>query len=1217
MITAIEQALLRCNPDKFANICRLYLAYRYPIVNPTGIVVGKEKSKKGTPDNFVPDNDKYVFSEITTTDKITLVPKLKKDIEHCFNQKDIPSDKISRIILICNQEITTKIQEELNVHKNSINNFTQLEVIGLNAFANYIFKDYPSLARELGLSIDTGQILEMSDFVRQYEKSKFATPLSNAFYNRITELESSKEQLNNSDFLLITGQAGVGKTRFSLELVTNYIKDNPDYIVKYIRNNNQLIWEDLKIQLTKDRKYLIVVDDANKLKSNLISIINFKNEFKDSDIKIILTVRNYLKREVESELRNYELLELKNFDRNDLAKILQSPEYKISSYYVDRIFSISRGNPRIALMAAIAGLNNDIEKLNKASLILEEYFSSANSSIKDDLVLLKTAGILTLFRSIDISNSDLTDAIFNYFGIAKNDLVEKLSLLVKNELADEFKNTYKIADQILGEYIFYLIFIKEQHIPFSQLLDLHFDERKISLIHLLNPIISNYGFYEVKDLILYDLNQKWNSLREDQNKAITFLENFWFYLETETILYVNSCLKSLNQVGFDKLKFEIYKDNHIETYDDRIINLLVNFQNLPDKFEIALDLLMKYGLSSELLFTKVLKVFKQSFTYKRFSYEYGYKTQLKLFDFLYSKINENKIFYSKIIVFIADKYLIDSYDCFHSGDGNKFYTNHEYIALTEEHKKFREKLFNFIFNCYENESLKEDVYEFFERHHYTRYHEKEKRILSFDKKLIVSFFEENFVNNDFRESSIIHTYLRTLSFSKINYKKEIRDLISSKEFKLCLLLDERGETNKKSVINSFSGYKFEDYLDFAKSLDVIYNHQKKHFSITGIVSDIIENLAKKDFNLFLRVIEVIFSYEYYNSLYWRKILSSIDYNEEKISSLKLLFKNKPKTEIYLLDLFIKSPKEYLTIEDYNFVLDFIKKNDFTNIWFIDDLINKMNVLDLVIDDEIRKILNILISKIQSDNDLMMYDSFFKIINEKHQYVFIDNLKTIETLYLYFDKQRRHFDYDLEVLKIILSYNPDFIVELLKYSFDEKDYLSRRDFNDNDFKKLWDLDNYEVVLGKMMDYLVKFKSIYLHGESEFSKAFKGNSQKEIDFLNNKLVATNDNKMIELIFNIVTTVYRDKMLDFLKVILEKGCDLELFRRLDFYTSAGVTMGSRLPNMQFELSQYEKVKDFLVTQNNLNYYEFIEIIDRSIMYTKMSIERERKSEFVSEWD
>ena len=175
----------------------------------------------------------------------------------------------------------------------------------------------------------------------------------------------------------------------------------------------------------------------------------------------------------------------------------------------------------------------------------------------------------------------------------------------------------------------------------------------------------------------------------------------------------------------------------------------------------------------------------------------------------------------------------------------------------------------------------------------------------------------------------------------------------------------------------------------------------------------------------------------------------------------------------------------------------------------------------------------------------------------------------------------------------------------------------RDFDNNDFERLWELDNYEVVFDNMIDYLVRFKRIFLHCASEISKAFKGNSPKEIDFLNKKLIETKDDKMIELIFNIVTTIYRDKMLDFLKIILEKDCDIELFKRLDFYTSAGVTMGSRLPNLQFELTQYEKVLKFLHDQKDIKYLNFIEIIERNIMYAKASIERERKEEFISEWD
>lgn len=346
-------------------------------------------------------------------------------------------------------------------------------------------------------------------------------------------------------------------------------------------------------------------------------------------------------------------------------------------------------------------------------------------------------------------------------------------------------------------------------------------------------------------------------------------------------------------------------------------------------------------------------------------------------------------------------------------------------------------------------------------------------------------------------------------------------------------------------------------------------------------------------------------------------MSSIEYDDSKIQQLKTVFKKSNKTEGLLLELFLRTPPELTNIDDYNCVFSLIEKKDFTNIYFLDDLLHKLEFLDIDINKEIEKLLDLLIEKTKLHEYLNIDDRFFEIIHEKYQSTFISSLSKIEFLYLYFDNQRRHFDYDLNVLKIILSYNSNFIIDLLKFNFDEKDYLSRRDFDDNNFKILWELPNYDVIFDNMINYLMKFKSVFVHGASEFSKAFKGNDQKEIDFLQRKLGSSNDNKMIELIFNIVTTVYRDKMLDFLKIILDKGCDIELFKRLDFYTSAGVTMGSRLPNMQFELSQYEKVKGFLVNQKIINYYEFIELIERNIMYSKMSIERERKDEFVSEWD
>lgn len=1219
MITAIEQALQRCNPDKFANLCRLYLAYRFPIVNATGLVVGKEKSKKGTPDNFIPDGDYFIFNEVTTIDKKELVKKLKNDVKHCFAQKDIPIASISKIILICNQEITTIIHKEISDYKNTFHNVADLELIGIDAFSTIIFRDYPSIARDLGLPIDSGQILEMSDFITKYEKSKFATPLSNIFYNRKDDLKKSVELLKISDYLLITGPAGIGKTKFSIELATKFKNANPEYIVKYIRNNNQLIWEDLKVQLVKDKKYLIVVDDANKLKSNLSSIIHFKNEFEDSSLKIILTVRNYVKREVESELKNYEQIELNNFDKKELAAILQSPEFNITNYYVDRIFSISKGNPRIALMAAIAGIK-DVEKLNKASLILEEYFSSANKSIKNDRILLKVAGLLSLFKSIDVANTYQIGEISSRFDIPISTLIEKLSVLVEYELADEFQSTYKVADQILGEYIFYLVFIKNKDIPFSQLLDLYFDEHKISLTRLLNPIVSNYGFEDVKKLIIGDINVKWNSLKDDKDKAIRFLESFWFYMQTETLLFAHGIINPLGKTNENELKFEIYKNNHIKSYDDKLISLLVNFQNLPDKFDLALELLIKYGLSDSLVFTKVLKAFQQSFSYERFSYEHHYSSQIQLFNFLYSKAETNPQLYSKTILYIADKFLIDSYHYNEGGDGRTVYFGQMIIVLTQEQKEFRTKLLNFIFKCYQDETLKNDVYEFFERHHYSHGHEKEKRVLVFDKNLIVSFFIKNFNTDSFREAYIVKKYLRTYGWAKIKYRKEANELLKNNDFILWSSLDRRYERDMP-YLEDFRNFTYENYTDLLQSLGRISTYNDGNHScletIIGAVSEIILDLGQRDFNLFIDVLNELMKHDFSRRLYFGRIISNLTYDNDKINLLKSVFNTAQDGEIYLMEMFTRVPKEFLTISDYNYLLKVVEEPENKNVWVLDHMIRRMPEMDINAAVEIPKVLQLIISKIGKVDYMNLHCDFLKIIHENYTEIFADNLKEIEKIYLHFDEQGRHFDYDLQVLKIILSYNTSFITDLLKYSLDEKDYLSRRDFDDNDFKKLWDMENSLSIFDNMINYLVKFKSIFVHGASEMTKVFRGNNEREIKFLKDKLIATSDSKMIVLIFNIITTVYKDRMLEFLKIILDKGCSLEQFKKLDFYTSAGVTMGSRLPNMQFELTQYEKVVQFLHDQKDIKYLEFIELLERNIMYVKMSVERERKEEFVSEWD
>lgn len=1220
MITLIEQKLSGCNGDKFANLCRLYLSYKYEIINSTGFVLGKEKSKKGTPDNFIPIKDFYIFNEITTTDTKRLLPKLKQDIEHCFKQNDVPSGKILKILLICNNKITTSIQEELNQHKNSFNSTVVLEIIGIDALATIIFKEYPSLAKELGLTIDSGQILEVDEFVSQYEKSKFSTPLSNHFFNRNTELKEGVSLIQDNDVLIISGQAGVGKTKFSLELVKEFKKNNSGFKAKYIRANGILdIWEDLKIQIIKDKNYILVIDDANKLKSNLDLIINFKNSFESGTIKLIFTVRNYVKEEIQGKLKNYQLIELKNFERVELRKILQSPDFNITEYYSDKIYSISKGNPRIAIMAALAGINGEIEKLNNASLILEEYFSSVNQQLNVNNQLIKTAGILSLLRTVDFSNTKSIDEIERYFEISKNELIENLELLFKYEIADEFNGSYKVADQILGEYIFYLVFIKQKQIPFKLLLDLYVDENKFSLIKLLIPIVSNYGFEEIKFLIIDDIKIKWNILKDDR-KCLKFLKDFWFYLPTESLIFINKYFSTDDTIDIHSLPFEIYNGNHIETYDDTVIEILVNFQLFPEKFLLSLKLLVKYGLLSPLNFSKLLKVFTQTFTFRKYDHTLKYVSQIKLFDFLYSKVqNEDQFFYSKIILFIAHKYLTDSFQST-VWEGNTIYTNQIPTYLSEEQKEFRSKLWNFIFDCYKKQNLKDFVLDFFEQHRYAHHYLQYDVVIEFDKDLIINFFHKNFLPKpNFRETKIVHRFIKSLDSYNVKYNKRLKGKFINKEVDLWYLLNERAEDKRELLYLYVKNFDFKKYQVFLKQIEIISKHRKGYLegysTIKESISHIFIKLSNLDFKLFIEVLKELFKYEYSEHLFLGMVFRDISYDDLKSKEIRGLIAESKIPQSCCVPFLSHLPVDFITYQDYVILLKFFKEEKTVWINFIEDIFVKLKKLDIDLDNELDGVVDYLVLKSHSQNFFVHHD-FFKYLYDEYKNIFLIRLKDIERMYLAMNSEGRRLDYDLETLKLILVNNPEFINEFLETTFNDKTYISTADFLEYDFKRLWDLDNRNEIIESLIRFSSKMPFFFKNVRSEVSTVFQESGENGVNFLYYLINKTFDERIMRLIFNIVLSIFSELKYIFLDIILKKNSDVEFFKKLDFYAGDSITVNSRFSKGRGEITIYEELKNYIQALNKIDYLEHLNFIENQINYYKAEIEWEKKREFLSEW-
>jgi DNA-directed RNA polymerase subunit F len=1234
MITQIEHKLTTINGDDFAVLCRQYLNFKYPFVYPTGLVVGKDKSRIGTPDTFIPIEDYYLFVEITTKTENVLT-KLKNDISHCFSQNDVPKEKIVKVILMFNGVHDTVKHEELKTHLSSYSTDCRLEVIDIRILANEISQNYPSLARKLGVPIDTDQILEVSEFIKDYEKSKFATPLSNKFFNREAEIEQGLNSLKEKDILLISGYAGTGKTKLSLELTKIFLKENKEYDLKYIRANANLdIWEDLQTFLLPEKHYLLVLDDANKLKNNLIQILNFQRR-RDNErrIKIILTVRNYVKREVEKFIEDFKHIELKPFTRDELRKVLQSNEYNISDYYVERIFNISKGNPRLAIMAVTAEQSGELEKLNNPSQILEIYFSSVKESIDsfENKSLLAVAGILSFFKTINLENEIQVQEIEKYFSISKLTLEQNLRILYDIEIADEFEKIYKVADQILGEYILYLVFIKEQEISFSSLINAYIDkDGRFSLGYILKEQINNFSLESIGKLISKDIKEGWEKVGNEE-LAISFIDDFYYYIPYESLIYFDKITKEIEADNPIDYTFKVFNERRSNTIGDKTIEILIRFQYLGEElFLLALKVLVKYGLKSELRFHKLLKAFVERISMDRYSYEQGYFQQICLFDFLYERVKNDHDFYSKIILFIAPTFLRDNYQSNHSTGEGILIGNYD-VLLSEEQKSFREKLWKFIFKSYEITELKFNCQICLQEYSTNlEFHNKSVPIIKFDKALLLEFFKQKLNYNDFIDNAILATYVDRLNWIQVDDERKLLRNLKNRAYKLYQKLtntiSERKE--KKLGHDDYEKYKLQqiarytkgfarsDYMKIINDLNVIYKnkefHNERAYMLSQSVSRLLRVVGNRDFNLFLELFKKIFQSDYANEIHMN-YFNKLRLNSEKVIQFRaLLSKTTYITELPNLQASV-SPRNLIR-EDFELFKKYLKNKKITYFWFLERLLKRFTPF---IEDSYAtygEVLEILLRRATKEK-IYVPNNFFTHIHEEQPKLFYDKINTVKALYLKLDEYERHFDYSLEVLQIILEKAPDFVISLMDLHFKDSSYLSKSSLLENDFRKLWKLENYEEVFTKILDYSNPYHRISDNPDN-ITSIFTDKKEKHLDFLKSYLNKTTDKEGIFTVFNIVVSLFKEYRFEFLDLILNKGIDFETFQRLDFAVLSSTFSGSRIPRLNHKISEYEKYKEHLQKKSDIRMLDFISELERKIGWCNTIIERERKDEFLKDW-
>lgn len=647
----IERRIEELSPSGFQQLCDAYLLSKnrgiYSAFMRKGSMLGKDKTIKGTPDTVIYTYENRILLIEYSTDSTAKAKKLIEDIDKCIKEYGSKISQVETIILFANYRLEENEVIEIKGHATSKRANCEIYDVGSLAL-DINTNHYHLISTHLGIPIDTGQVVSLEIFVREYQRksAEIATPLDNPFLFRETELTSVVEYLNDSDIVILKGSPGVGKTKLALESIGRYQKEHPSYCCFAISYKYADLLTDLAQNIHADADCILFVDDANTV-GHFKQVLGFYKKYRKGCTKLLITVRNYALGTIRDWCYPYQPKEvlIETFNADKIEGIV-SATYKINNHaYLDTICRLSNGNPRIAMMLAkLASEEQSIQSLNNVAQVFDLYFANIynNEQLTEDI--LKVAGLIAFFQYIDYRNDpNLLEHIIP-FGINRNDFYDAINILSELEIVDiPLEGYVKIGEQNLSTYIVYRVFIKEKllsvDILFSLMsernvrlfrekvisIDVAFDRDRVSGI--VRPALLRYIKNHFDDDLIYVYN------------------NFWVYLIDESLQFVHHHISGVAASGEGDYDF-CYEENHfaLGTNKDPYLELLSLLWRYSGKrFDMTLCLTLEYVEKCKSLAPQLAYHIKNVFNVTYWDYSMGYDLQKKLIAYIEKNIEKNKL----------------------------------------------------------------------------------------------------------------------------------------------------------------------------------------------------------------------------------------------------------------------------------------------------------------------------------------------------------------------------------------------------------------------------------------------------------------------------------------------------------------------------------------------------------------------------------------------
>ncbi|MEG4023917.1 nSTAND3 domain-containing NTPase [Microcoleus sp. S13C4] len=1246
-INQIQTKLTELDGGAFQKLADAYLHKKgYEQINSLGSVIGADKVRKGTPDTLMPlPNGKYVFAEYTTQQS-GIYEKLKKDLDKCFDEEKtgIAVEKIDEVVICYTSTLKTSELDLLREQCQKLG--VNLNIFGIDTLSYDLYQKYPGIARDfLGIEVDTRQILTPDDFVTAYDKNAIATPLSTTFHFREEELAQVLQELEESNLVVVSGKPGVGKSRFVLECCDRFVAVHPEYKVQCIFLRGVDIFEDLRVYFAEPGSYLIFVDDANRVSRFEYFIQLLHDQREDQQIKVIATVRDYALEQVREVARSYQdwkNLELHPLEEQQIKQLVKDEYGIINHLYSDRIVKIAKGNPRLAIMAAaVAKRENTLESISNVSSLYDEYYGSIRRDIEElgDENILKAAGIVAFFRTVDYSNKEMMGAIEEAFGIPQEVFWTAVRRLDGLEVLDMYENeVVRTSDQVLATYFFYLAFFKNRSLDFAALIKHFFPRLQYRLVDVLNPVLNTFDSMKILEVMRPHVDRAWETYEKagDEVNLMHFMQVFWLLKQTDILLYVSNCISKIEPESVDVSKLEINHSSNLSSPSLLSTLGLFSYSSDENNLRIALVLLFDYLIkrSSELSQAFYLLTKRFGFEYDSCVYEF-IKPQIVIDEF-WKRVNEGKEqVLSKLFLAVGEYYLQTQFNTTKVKGRSTLNIIELELQPTPEIIEWRRTIWKRVFQLYQISMFQKEVLDLLHKYCLSGHKISVNELITQDAVEVIPFIESQLDSSSYCHCIVVQDYLDHLENHQVAFSEELRDRFTNETYALSkvLLFDwgerknwdleyEEYEQRKGQQIEAhFTNYCFTDYKQFFEQCLEIQgetdrrNHNQDHFP--SRVVEVLIALADRDGDLYVEVLEHYLNLGDPLKLYALPLVNRLMqiYGVEK--AYKFLNQlDYPSRREWLFGFYRLLPQEEIKVECLAKIYELYRESA------PDEMPQDLHfLLKYCSFDEnvVVRVVEIILEKIAEDSNYSSALSFlFKPYREVNQDLldpFKNYLDLLKKAYLAVLKTNWR-DGNGQIFTYILDLDPNFIFEYIDWIDKEKEQ-SHHFHGTRDYSFLWRRENYEEMMSQIVEYIytreqerrVLHEKIFILPEGARDNDLIEERQNS---LLTKLIEKrpNDFEFIRFLFGAIGDFSDERRFRFIALFLKSNNNFEEFEKLPLEPATWSWQGSAVPMYQTRVKYFESLLQLLNTVDFLQHKQYVE---RYVHGLRERIEQEKKKNFM----